>query len=149
VPTIGGTDTVHPHHDSKTEETMTEKTWKRRVLTVPLIHGDGRPVKELQGSFEESGQEQSDEHHRRDAEEKTAAEVRARDKVIARRLATLEEASPPPLPEWSAPVDTDGGNVGGNVKRTREQPPARKGREGDSQPSYRVRVRGDTVGKGD
>ena len=128
--------------------------WKKRILTVPLSR-DGRPVKELQGSFEESGQDQSASEHQREAEisraasERTAAEVRARDKVIARRLATLEEASPPPLPEYSVGVDTDGGNVGGNVKRTREQPPARKGREGDSQPSYRVRVRGDTVGKGD
>ena len=123
---------------------MTEKLseWKKKRFTVPLS-GSGIPR-----DLEEIPDEQSGEHHRRDAEEKTAAEVRARDKVIARRLATLEEASPPPLPEWSAPVDTDGGNVGGNVKRTRE-PPARKGQEGDSQPSYRVRVRGDTVGKGD
>ena len=119
--------------------------WKRRILTVPLSR-DGRPVKELQDL--EPGQEQSDRDHRRDAEEKTAAEVKALEdsnRALAQRVARLE-ADEIPLPEYS--VGVSDGDVGGNVPRTRE-PPARKGQEGDSQPSYRVRVRGDTVGKGD
>ena len=117
---------------------MTEKTgWKRRILVAAL---DGSvPVKELQGSFEESGQEQSDEHHRRDAEEKA---MEAKAAALARRVQQLEEASPPPLPEYS--VGVSDGDVGGNVKRTRE-PPARKG-EVPAPRGYHVKVTGDTVG---
>jgi len=132
---------------------MTEKLseWKKKRFTMPLFGGDGRPrdLMEVQDEHSES------EHHReaeiaRAASARTSAEVKALERenaALAKKVSRLEAAETP-LPEWSAPVDTDGGNVGGNVKRTRE-PPARKGQEGDSQPSYRVRVRGDTVGKGD
>jgi len=99
---------------------MTEKTgWKRRILVAAL---DGSvPVKELQGSFEESGQDQSASEHQREAEiaraasERTSAEVKAlalENAALARKVTRLEEASPPPLPEYSAPVNTEAGTVG-------------------------------------
>jgi len=93
---------------------MTEKGWKRRILVAAL---DGSvPVKELQGSFEEPGQDQSDSDHRRDAEEKAEreAEVKALEEqaaALARKVARLEAAETP-LPEYSAPVNTEAGTVG-------------------------------------
>jgi len=126
---------------------MTEKTgWKRRILVAAL---DGSvPVKELQGSFEEPGHEQSDSDHRRDAEEKAEreAEVKALERenaALAKKVSRLEEATTP-LPEFMVGVDVEGGDVGGNVPRTRE-PPARKG-EVPAPQGYRVKITGDTVG---
>jgi hypothetical protein len=120
---------------------MTEKLeWKRRILTVAL-NGDGRPVRELEPLDEQNG-----EHHRRDAEEKTAAEVKAledRNKALARRLARLEEDQIP-LPEFMIGVDTEGGDVGGNVPLTKEESLARKDQVPDQE--YHVKVRGDTIG---
>jgi hypothetical protein len=131
---------------------MTEKLseWKHKRFTVPLINGDGRPR-----DLEEIPDEQSGEHHlqKREAERaastRTASEVKALEdsnKALARRLARLEEDQIP-LPEYMVGVDTEGGDVGGNVKATKEEPPTQKDRIPHQE--YHVKVRGDTVGGGD
>jgi hypothetical protein len=128
---------------------MTEKTeWKRRVLVAAL--NGSVPVKELQGDLD---MQSESEHHReaeiaRAASERTIAEVKAMEAkaaALARRVQQLEAAEVP-LPEYSVGVDVEGGDVGGNVPRTRE-PPARKGEV--PAPHYSVKVTGDTVGGGD
>ena len=129
---------------------MTEKLseWKKKRFTMPLFGGDGRPrdLMEVQDEHSESEHHREAEIARTASAEKAVAAMKADAEVLAKRISQLEAAETP-LPEYS--VGVSDGDVGGNVKRTREQPPARKGREGDSQPSYRVRVRGGDVGKGD
>jgi hypothetical protein len=94
---------------------MTKTEWKKRILTVPLSR-DGRPVKELQGDLDM----QSESEHQREAEiaraasERTSAEVKALEEqaaALARKVARLEAAETP-LPEYSAPVNTEAGTVG-------------------------------------